>query len=281
MIRSVHSRIVIDIASGDVIERVSSGYEGPWELCKGGNSQAEMNQANQISQQQLQMQQNQLNMVNPSLDAIIKNGGMLPGQQAAMTSQAINGLGSQYQNLYGNLSQSLAARGITGGQNAGGGQIAQQFGALGAQQAGQESQLLNNIQLQKGQQLQSALGMGLGEAQGTGSLGLQALGSGVTAANNVDQAQTGFWGSMIGGLAGLGGSAITKYCWVAAYLYGGWFAPETIAIRIWLNRTWWMAPFRWGYSRVGERWARAMTPDGMLERASKMLFDAFLELASE
>lgn len=193
---------------------------------KGGNSQQEMNNANQVEaqrnqlmQQQLQMQQQQLGMVNPSLQQIIQNGGMLPAQEAAMRTQAMQGLGQQYQNLQGQLGQALVARGITGGQNAGGGQIAQNYGQLGAMEAGQESGLLNQIQLAKGQGLMGALQTGLGEAgmfgsqaQGFGGQGVSALGSGVTAANNADQASTGFWGSLMGGLAGLGGNVALAAC---------------------------------------------------------------------
>jgi hypothetical protein len=281
MCRPAYTRIVLDMETLRVTERVSSLYDGPWDEMKGGNSQAEMQRANQISQQQLQMQQQQLAMANPTLRAIIQNGGMLPAQQAAMTSQALNGLGSQYQNLYGSLSSTLAARGITGGDNAGAGALARSFGSLGAQEAGQQSQLLNQIQLEKGAGLQNALGMSLGEAANTGSLGVSALGSGVTAANNADQAQTGFWGSMIGGLAGLGGSAITKYCWVAAELYGGWFAPETVTIRAWLDRTFWMTPFAWLYSRIGPQWAELIRQKPTLRRTTKLLFDLFLRLAHE
>lgn len=189
---------------------VRQAREMPILVCKGGNSAAELARANQISSQQLALQQQQLAMANPSLQAIIQNGGMLPAQEAAMRSQAINGLGQQYQSLYGNLSQTLAARGITGGQNAGAGALAQSFGSLGAMEAGQQSQLLNQIQLAKGQNLNTALGMSLGEAQGTGSLGVQALGQGVQAAQATDQAQTGFWGSLVGGLAGLGGAALGR-----------------------------------------------------------------------
>lgn len=210
MMRRVYTKIVTDILTGEVIERVGYDYDGPWAEAKGGNSTAEMQRANQLSQQQLQqqqqqfqLQQQQLGMVNPSIQAIIQNGGILPAQQAAMTSQALNGLGSQYQNLYGNLSQSLAARGITGGQNAGAGALAQSFGSLGAQEAGQQSQLLNQIQLAKGQGLQNAIGMGLGEGQmyggqalGLGSQGVSALGIGQAAGQAADQAQTGFWGSL-------------------------------------------------------------------------------------
>jgi hypothetical protein len=82
-------------------------------------------------------------------------------------------------------------------------------------EAGQQSELLNQIQLAKGQGLMGALQTGLGEAgmfgsqaTGFGSQGIGALGQGVTAANNADQASTGFWGSLMGGLAGLGGIGI-------------------------------------------------------------------------
>lgn len=218
----VSSRVVIDIASNQVIERSSYLYDGPWELAKGDNSKAEMQRANTISDQQMQlmkqqlgMQQSQLNMVNPSLQAIIENKGMLPEQEAAMRTQAMQGLGGQYKNLQGQLSQQLAARGVTGGGMAGGGDIARSFGSLGAMEAGQQSDLLNQIQLAKGQGLMGALQTGLGEASmfgnqslGFGSQGVGALGSGVTAANNADQASTAFWGSLVGGLAGMGGSAL-------------------------------------------------------------------------
>lgn len=190
---------------------------------KGGNSKNEMNlanqqqaQQNQIMQQQLAMQQNQLNMVNPTLQSIIANCGMTPQQQAAMTSQATALTGANEQQAIGNINQALVARGITGGQMAGGGGIARAYGALEPNLAAQQAGLLNQIQTQKGQQLMQALGTGLGESQMFGSQALgfggqagQALGAGVQAANNADQAQTGFWGSLTGGLLGLGGKALS------------------------------------------------------------------------
>lgn len=276
---------------------VAQALELPRLMGKGGNSKAEMQQANQLSQQQLnlqkqqlQMQQNQLGMVNPSLQAIIQNGGMLPAQQAAMTSQALNGLGSQYQNLYGQLSSTLAARGITGGQNAGAGALAQSFGSLGAQEAGQQSQLLNQIQLAKGQNLMGALGMGLGEGQmygsqalGFGGQGVNALGIGQQAANAADQAQSGFWGSLVGGLTGMGGAALGQmkpWCWVAAELYGGWYSREVVTIRVWLAEKWYMTPFVWLYRQIGPQWACAIRESQSLRRSTEMLFDLFLRAAN-
>lgn len=223
IVRYIQS-ITFDIETMQRLEFCAVPYDGPWALCKGGNSKAEMANANQVEadrnnlmNQQLQMQQKQLAMVNPSLQQIIANGGMLPAQEAAMRTQAMQGLGQQYQNLQGQLGAALTARGLTGGMNAGGGAVAQNFGQLGAMEAGQQSELLNQIQLSKGQGLMGALQTGLGEAgmfgsqaTGFGGQGVSALGQGVTAANNADQASTAFWGSMMGGLAGLGGAAIGK-----------------------------------------------------------------------
>jgi Hom_end-associated Hint len=223
---SVHTRVLIDIATLQVIERDSYSYDGPWELCKGGNSQSEMTQANTLSQQQLQimqnqlsMQQSQLGMVNPSLQAIISNGGMLPAQEAAMRSAALNQIGAGETQAIGSINQDLVARGITGGANAGSGGIARDFGGLQAALQGQTASALQNVQMAKGQGLQSAIGMGLGEggmfgsqALGFGGQGVNALGIGQQAAAQADQSQTGFFGSLIGGLAGLGGSVATAAC---------------------------------------------------------------------
>ena len=204
---------------------IRHNFEGVtvWCCYKGGNSKQEMQQANQLSQQQLAMQQQQLalqqqqlGMVNPSLQSIIANGGMLPAQQAAMTSAAMAQTGQQEQQAIGSINQNLVARGLTGGQMAGGGGVAQNFAALQQGLLGQQASNLQNIQLAKGQGLNNAIGLGLGEGQmyggqalGFGQQGVGALGIGTQAAQAADQNQTGFWGSLIGGLAGMGGAGLT------------------------------------------------------------------------
>lgn len=265
---------------------------------KGGNSQQEMQQANQVSQQQLQlqqqqlkMQQQQLAMVNPSLQAIIANGGMLPAQQAAMTSAAMQQTGQGFQNAVGAINQNLVARGLTGGNMAGGGGVGQDYGALYQGLLGQQASSLQNIQLAKGQGLMQALGTGLGEAQMYGSQGMtaggqgvSALGAGVQAAQAADQASTGFWGSLIGGLTGMAGQAFTGAgtkafgCWVASELYGGWYSDEAMAIRNWLARTWYMLPFTVIYARIAGPWSRAIRRSRLLRVPTKHLFDFFLWL---
>ena len=182
-------------------------------MCSGGgNSKAEQQSADQqraqenaLMQQQLQMQMNQIASVNASLDPIIANGGMSQDQQAALTSLALNNIPQQFNNVAGQINQNLVARGITGGGMAGSGDIARNFGQLGAMEAGLQQQSLSNIQIQKQQQLMQALGAKMGVAnlfgQNTGTFNSgaqQALGSGVTAAGNADTANASMWGSILG-----------------------------------------------------------------------------------
>lgn len=207
-------------------ERVESyEYDGPWQMCKGDNSKAEQAaadaqraQQNQLMQQQLQMQMQQLQGVNSVLDPIIQAGGMSPGQESALTSLAINQLPQDFRQTQGAINQSLVARGISGGAGgAGSGDIARNFGQLGAMEDYMKGTALSNIQVQKQQQLMQALGAKMGVAgmfgQNTGLFNqgmLGSLNSGVTAANNADQAATSWMGPVFGALGSLGGAAIGK-----------------------------------------------------------------------
>ena len=177
---------------------------------KGDHSSREQSNADAIRQQQFDLMQQQLSGVNSILDPIISAGGMLPSQQSALTSIALNDIPQQFQGVQGNINNQLVARGITGGNMAGSGDVARDFGRLGAMEAGLQQNALSNIQLQKQQQLMQALGVKTGLTGMFNSGGLSALNSGVTAANNADQAQTSFWGSMFGALGSLGGAGIGK-----------------------------------------------------------------------
>lgn len=202
---------------------------------KGGNSQQEMQTANQVSAQQLATQNKMLNdmfaeigITNPQIKDIINNGGLDAKTEAAMRSSAMAQTGQQAQQAIGAINQNLVARGITGGTNAGSGDIARNYGALEQGLLGQQAQNLQGIQQFKAQNLNTALGMGLqtaslfgGQGLGAGQQGVGALGIGQQAANAADQASTGFWGSLVGGLAGLGSAGIGKIpCWAARAVYG-------------------------------------------------------------
>jgi hypothetical protein len=187
---------------------------------KGGHSFSEQQSADALrgqefglTRQQLGLQNSVLGGVNSQLQSLIANGGMSPGQQAALTSLATNNLPAQYRGIQGQITNQLTARGISGGQfGSGSGDIARNFGSLFSAQAGQQQQALSNIQLAKQQQLMQALGMQMGVAGGysgnvnafnSGTIG--ALGSGVTAANNADIASTSWMGPVFGALGAVGG----------------------------------------------------------------------------
>lgn len=232
-------------------------YYGPIALGKGGNSQAEMQNADQqramedrLAQQQLNLQKQQLSAVNAVVDPAIQAGGFFPGQEAAMTSLLTNNLANQYRNAVANTNQSLVARGLSGGQiGAGGGGVAGSFGLMNAMLGNQQQQGLSQIQLDKANQLQGLLGLKLGiGSQYGGNIGTfnsgatGALNAGVTAANNADQAQTSWLGPTLGALTGLGGkityggsSGFGFGCWAAEACYGSWEDPRVkfVRARLW------------------------------------------------
>lgn len=222
----IYTKVIRDIETWDLLHAEYFEYSGPVEWCKGGASKAEQAAAdqqramqNQLTQQQLNMQMGQLASVNKTLDPMIANGGLAPGVESAMTSQVMNNIPAQFRGVQGNINNQLVARGITGGQaGAGGGDVARQFGQLGAMQSAMQQQGLTDIQLQKQGALMGDLGlkMGIGSQFGQNVAGFNqgassALGQGVTAANNADQASTGLWGSLIGAAGSLGSAAIKRH----------------------------------------------------------------------
>ena len=172
---------------------------------------------NQMAQQQLALQTKQLNSVNSTVDPMIANGGLTPEMKSALQANLVNKLGSNFQNMMVNLNQNLVARGLTGGTTgAGGGGVAGGFGALYSALAGQQQQGQFDIANMQNSSLMNELGLKLGiGSQFGGNVGLfnqgasSALGSGVTAANNADQAQTSWMGPLFGALGSIGGAALT------------------------------------------------------------------------
>lgn len=150
--------------------------------------------------------------------------------------------------------------------------------ALGVQEANAK---LKQEQQQAGLAGESSL-YGTNTNEVLSSLGLQ------NAATNdyVDAGKSGWFQNMTGLMSALNGpgtgAAITKYCYVAAELYGGWFKPDTISIRAWLGRL--KNPlgitFVRLYARYGRSWAGMVRRSGIARKSFKLLFDGFLKLAN-
>lgn len=177
---------------------------------KGSHSSQEQSNADAIRQQQFNLMQQQLQGVNAVLNPLIAAGGMTGPQQSALTSIALNDIPQQFRGVQGNINEQLVARGITGGSMAGSGDVARNFAGLGAMEAGLQQQDLSNIQIQKQQQLMQALGIKSGLTGLFNQGGLGALQSGVNAAGNADQAQSSFWGPLLGAAGSLGSAGIGK-----------------------------------------------------------------------
>lgn len=85
---------------------------------------------------------------------------------------------------------------------------------------------------------------------------------------------------VISALNGAGtGAAITKYCWIAAEIFGGWYDPRTVRVRGWLwfefSRTWYGSALVALYRRFGERVAKQIRRDPLL----RVLFTPIFNLA--
>lgn len=175
-----------------------------------GESKRQMQINNQIAQQQLAAQQAQLAQYNNYVKQLLAGGGFLPGVKEALTSEAIQGVPQQYNQISRQLETNLASRGVTGGgTQPGSGLLGQGLGALYSAEEQQKSNLLNQIAMQGQQNIAGAEG---GVLQGAGinaNVGSNALGAATNAANQANQ-QSGLLGTIIGGGLGVLGTALGK-----------------------------------------------------------------------
>lgn len=278
-------------------------YAGPVELAKGDASKAEQASAdaqraqqNALMQKNLEMQQNQINMVNPTLQSIIGNRGLLPEQEAALRATYMNQLPNTLRQGMGAINQNLVARGLTGGQTgAGGGGVAGDFGQLTAMLGTLQQQGETGTQLTKMQGLNNAMNTALGiggmygQNIGTFNQGASsALNSGVTAANNVDQAATSWMGPVFGALGNIGGSFATgglssltkKPCWIAAACFDGF---DDVRVKFIRKRLWHRAESEFVfkviiniYIAIGESVAKLVNKSSWLKSKFIKIFTRFI-----
>jgi hypothetical protein len=255
----------------------------PVPVCK-GESKQQMATNNAVAAQQLASQQAQLAQYNNYVKQLTAGGGYLPGVKQALDSNAIQSVPLNYQQAASQIMSNLGSRGAAGGgSEPGSGLYGRNLGALYSSEEQNKSNLLNNITAGGQQNISAAEG---GVLQGAGinsQAGSNALTGATSAANQANQ-QSGILGTIIGGGLGVLGQAVGKGgalagCWVAAELYGGWFAPEAVLLRSWIFGTWYMRPFALIYSTCGMYWAGFIKRNNSGRKLTKRLFDWFLRKA--
>lgn len=185
------------------------------------NKQLEMQ--NTLTKEQLGMQRDTLATVKGGVSQFLtpEGQGFDPKTLAAMQSLAMNQIPENFDAIRKQLMVNLAQRGAVGGNQPVAGSFLGNLGSLDAQEAQQRSSALQDIQVKNAvANLQNRFSatnamLGVGSQYNPAPFiggASSALGSGVEAAHNVDQASGGLWGSLLGAAAGVGSSAITAWC---------------------------------------------------------------------
>jgi len=211
----INTRVVIDMASGEILEREGYEYDGPVELAKGdGTSRDQLNEQNQLQQQSFDAQMSTLNTLKDHLSGYLSgNQGFSPQQMSYMTSQALNQNSQKYNAAGNQVRSALAARGLSGTQTPGGGATAGILSGLYGAKASDASNAINTINLQNSQQALNnqfnAASVLSGNAQTMGQNNA-VFGSGASNALNqyVQAANQGFGNAFTKGLGGALGAGI-------------------------------------------------------------------------
>jgi hypothetical protein len=289
----ISTRVVLDLESGQVLERDSYEYSGPLALCIKAATQAAQSGVNQAN----------ATAANYGGQAAGIGGTLVP----ALTKESTNPTGFNPNDLNSML---VAGEQGAGGANAGlTGQANLQAsrtnnsGALSGvldQAARAKTQTLSNNALgvqnenaQLKQKQQQAGLQGLQGLYGT-DVGAQLKAQGlvpedINAWANADktgwlQDTTGMLGAL--GSLGMGAGAVGLKapgagCWIAAEVYGGWDDPRVDLVRNWIFNVWaaesWIG---WGvsrlYLRVGQPVAWLLQHSDWLKRGFRRLFDVAL-----
>lgn len=203
------TRVVWDMETMAVVERDVHYYQGPWALCKGEAAQQQKIN-NQIAAQQFAQQQAYLAKYNDYVQQLIQGGGYLPGVKQALTSEAIQSVPQNYNQVAQQMQTQLGSRGAAGGGNQpGSGLLGRGLGQLYSAEELQKSNLLNNITAGGQQNINAAEGGVLNAGLGTGQIGANVTGSATSAANQANQ-QSGLLGTIIGGGLGVLGNVLGK-----------------------------------------------------------------------
>ena len=227
----ITTRLVVDMATGQVLEHESYEYEGPVAICSGPSQEQKETYAKQsefydtlTSEYNTLFGENQ-NILNslttvykPMFEAGPNQEGMSPAEKTTLTSQAIEGTAKTYQQAQQALGSQIASQN-GGGEVLPSGANDQLKESLAASAAGNESSKLLDIENENfalGHQNWETAAQGLGEESQLinpeGQAG-QATGAGnaaATTANEITQADNS-WEGMVGGILGGAAGAATSF----------------------------------------------------------------------
>ena len=150
----------------------------------------------------------------------------------------------------------------------------------------QISNLTTSSYLQSFPSLASLGGQNVSAANSATGTGVQSMNAAANQYGNIQQlnneqkaTQLGF----ISSLAGAGASLGASFCYVAAALYGGWNAPDTVRCRIYLYNHWrnhfilkW--PYR-AYGRYGKIWSEYVKVNSFWRLCARSIFSVILRRA--
>ncbi len=215
---------------GTVLEHDWYEYDGPLALCSGGNAgqEAEANQAAQASfyneltnsfSQEFGAQSAITNALTSAYEPILKGGpnqyGFSPGEQSALSSQALQGSSAAAQQAEQATGSELAAHDSTGLPSGVADELRSQIGDVAAQDNANEQLGIKQAGYQQGyNEFNHAAQVLAGTAslENPSSYARDAVGAGqsdTAAIKEVQQANTSPWLSVLGGALGMGASLLT------------------------------------------------------------------------
>jgi hypothetical protein len=154
-------------------------------------------------------------------------------------------------------------------------------------QGAQESNLETGSYLSSFGSLAQLGGQNVGQgtsAIGTGMQGMNAAANQYGQLQQIDNEQKATQLGFIGSMAG-SATELATMCWVAAELFGGWEAPQTVIVRRYLGakvRYHWLGRYLYSaYLRRGYGWAEAIKTKRMWRAFASFIFNQILRKAEK
>ena len=221
--------VTTDIETGQILQELSYDWHGPIEQLKGDEARAaasaaerRQNAQDQLTKEQLAMQRDILSRIAGGVGRYLtpEGEGLDPATLAALRGQAIESAPRRFEDLKRQLMVSLGRRGAAGGAQPASGDFLRGLGSLNQAEEQYRAGALRDVTINDATtKLQNRFAaanafLGVGSQYDPSTFvrsGDAALNSRVDAAKALLEAQSGLWGSLIGGAFGVGSKALGKW----------------------------------------------------------------------